>query len=117
MHLLVYTLSEPAKLNSFVTWPFKSLSAPLFHSETSCGGPEDACLFPTSCVCPRSGSDAASIRTRATLSADKRHYILNGAKVRPCGLRGRVSVSIWTFSALPGHSPCSRGRWGRHITP
>nr|XP_020728139.1 acyl-CoA dehydrogenase family member 9, mitochondrial isoform X2 [Odocoileus virginianus texanus] len=30
---------------------------------------------------PASGSDAASIRTRATLSADKRHYILNGAKV------------------------------------
>ncbi|CAI9159950.1 unnamed protein product [Rangifer tarandus platyrhynchus] len=30
---------------------------------------------------PSSGSDAASIRTRATLSADKRHYILNGAKV------------------------------------
>lgn len=30
---------------------------------------------------PASGSDAASIRTRATLSADKRHYVLNGAKV------------------------------------
>uniref|UniRef100_A0AC11ECN8 Acyl-CoA dehydrogenase family member 9 n=1 Tax=Ovis aries TaxID=9940 RepID=A0AC11ECN8_SHEEP len=30
---------------------------------------------------PASGSDAASIRTRATLSADKRHYVLNGSKV------------------------------------
>ncbi|KAM9075668.1 complex I assembly factor ACAD9, mitochondrial isoform 2-T10 [Megaptera novaeangliae] len=28
-----------------------------------------------------SGSDAASIRTRATLSEDKKHYILNGSKV------------------------------------
>ncbi|XP_040102599.1 complex I assembly factor ACAD9, mitochondrial [Oryx dammah] len=30
---------------------------------------------------PASGSDPASIRTRATLSADKRHYVLNGSKV------------------------------------
>ncbi|XP_058422358.1 complex I assembly factor ACAD9, mitochondrial [Diceros bicornis minor] len=30
---------------------------------------------------PASGSDAASIRTRATLSEDKRHYVLNGSKV------------------------------------
>ncbi|XP_048212338.1 complex I assembly factor ACAD9, mitochondrial [Perognathus longimembris pacificus] len=30
---------------------------------------------------PASGSDAASIRTRATLSEDKTHYILNGTKV------------------------------------
>lgn len=30
---------------------------------------------------PASGSDAASIRTRATLSADKSHYVLNGSKV------------------------------------
>ncbi|XP_042526283.1 complex I assembly factor ACAD9, mitochondrial [Dipodomys spectabilis] len=30
---------------------------------------------------PASGSDAASIRTRATLSEDKKHYILNGTKV------------------------------------
>ncbi|XP_014445264.1 acyl-CoA dehydrogenase family member 9, mitochondrial [Tupaia chinensis] len=30
---------------------------------------------------PASGSDAASIRTRATLSEDKKHYILNGSKV------------------------------------
>ena len=111
MFLLVYTLSEPAKPTAFITWPFKSLSAPLFHSETSSGGPEDACLFPTTCVCHRSGSDAASIRTRATLSADKRHYVLNGSKVRLCGLRGR------TFSALTGHVPSSRGRRGGHTTP
>ncbi|KAM4820878.1 complex I assembly factor ACAD9, mitochondrial [Thomomys bottae] len=30
---------------------------------------------------PASGSDAASIRTRATLNEDKTHYILNGTKV------------------------------------
>ncbi|XP_006870535.1 PREDICTED: acyl-CoA dehydrogenase family member 9, mitochondrial [Chrysochloris asiatica] len=30
---------------------------------------------------PASGSDAASIRTRATLSDDKKHYILNGSKI------------------------------------
>ncbi|XP_055985204.1 complex I assembly factor ACAD9, mitochondrial [Sorex fumeus] len=30
---------------------------------------------------PASGSDAASIQTRATLSEDKKHYILNGSKV------------------------------------
>ncbi|KAM9592532.1 complex I assembly factor ACAD9, mitochondrial [Trichechus inunguis] len=30
---------------------------------------------------PASGSDAASIRTRATLSEDKKHYILNGSKI------------------------------------
>eukprot|EP00070_Physeter_catodon_P027859 XP_028334753.1 acyl-CoA dehydrogenase family member 9, mitochondrial isoform X2 [Physeter catodon] len=30
---------------------------------------------------PASGSDAASIRTRATLSEDKKHYLLNGSKV------------------------------------
>lgn len=30
---------------------------------------------------PSSGSDAASIRTRATLSDDKKHYVLNGSKV------------------------------------
>ncbi|XP_058534543.1 complex I assembly factor ACAD9, mitochondrial isoform X2 [Ochotona princeps] len=30
---------------------------------------------------PASGSDAASIRTRAQLSEDKKHYILNGSKV------------------------------------
>ncbi|CAK6441490.1 unnamed protein product [Pipistrellus nathusii] len=30
---------------------------------------------------PASGSDAASIRTRASLSEDKKHYILNGSKV------------------------------------
>lgn len=30
---------------------------------------------------PASGSDAASIRTRATLSDDKKHFILNGSKV------------------------------------
>lgn len=30
---------------------------------------------------PASGSDAASIRTRATLSEDGKHYILNGSKV------------------------------------
>uniref|UniRef100_A0A8C0SLX0 Acyl-CoA dehydrogenase family member 9 n=1 Tax=Canis lupus familiaris TaxID=9615 RepID=A0A8C0SLX0_CANLF len=30
---------------------------------------------------PTSGSDAASIKTRATLSEDKKHYILNGSKV------------------------------------
>ncbi|XP_059966826.1 complex I assembly factor ACAD9, mitochondrial [Mesoplodon densirostris] len=30
---------------------------------------------------PASGSDAASIRTRATLSEDKKHYVLNGSKV------------------------------------
>nr|XP_018879428.2 complex I assembly factor ACAD9, mitochondrial isoform X1 [Gorilla gorilla gorilla] len=30
---------------------------------------------------PASGSDAASIRSRATLSEDKKHYILNGSKV------------------------------------
>ncbi|XP_004613255.2 complex I assembly factor ACAD9, mitochondrial [Sorex araneus] len=30
---------------------------------------------------PASGSDAASIQTRATLSDDKKHYILNGSKV------------------------------------
>lgn len=30
-----------------------------------------------------SGSDAASIQTRATLSEDKKHFILNGSKVQP----------------------------------
>ncbi|KAK1339574.1 hypothetical protein QTO34_018127 [Cnephaeus nilssonii] len=30
---------------------------------------------------PASGSDAASIRTRASLSEDQKHYILNGSKV------------------------------------
>uniref|UniRef100_A0A8C3YMZ0 Complex I assembly factor ACAD9, mitochondrial n=1 Tax=Catagonus wagneri TaxID=51154 RepID=A0A8C3YMZ0_9CETA len=30
---------------------------------------------------PASGSDAASIRTRATLSEDKKHYVLNGSKI------------------------------------
>ncbi|XP_037003331.2 complex I assembly factor ACAD9, mitochondrial isoform X1 [Artibeus jamaicensis] len=30
---------------------------------------------------PASGSDAASIQTRASLSEDKKHYILNGSKV------------------------------------
>ncbi|KAM6216164.1 complex I assembly factor ACAD9, mitochondrial [Rhynchocyon petersi] len=30
---------------------------------------------------PSSGSDAASIRTRAMLSEDKKHYILNGSKI------------------------------------
>uniref|UniRef100_A0A2K6LLW8 Acyl-CoA dehydrogenase family member 9 n=1 Tax=Rhinopithecus bieti TaxID=61621 RepID=A0A2K6LLW8_RHIBE len=30
---------------------------------------------------PASGSDAASIQSRATLSEDKKHYILNGSKV------------------------------------
>ncbi len=30
---------------------------------------------------PTSGSDAASIRTRAELSADGKHYILNGGKL------------------------------------
>ncbi|XP_068413737.1 complex I assembly factor ACAD9, mitochondrial [Eschrichtius robustus] len=30
---------------------------------------------------PASGSDAASIRTRATLSEDTKHYVLNGSKV------------------------------------
>uniref|UniRef100_A0A8C0D6A8 Acyl-CoA dehydrogenase family member 9 n=1 Tax=Balaenoptera musculus TaxID=9771 RepID=A0A8C0D6A8_BALMU len=30
---------------------------------------------------PASGSDAASIRTRATLSEDKKHYVLHGSKV------------------------------------
>ncbi|XP_048954499.1 complex I assembly factor ACAD9, mitochondrial isoform X1 [Canis lupus dingo] len=30
---------------------------------------------------PTSGSDAASIKTRATLSEDKKHYILNGSKI------------------------------------
>jgi len=30
---------------------------------------------------PSSGSDAASIKSRATLSEDKKHYILNGSKV------------------------------------
>ncbi|XP_003796310.3 acyl-CoA dehydrogenase family member 9, mitochondrial [Otolemur garnettii] len=30
---------------------------------------------------PASGSDAASIRSRATLSEDKKHYVLNGSKV------------------------------------
>ncbi|XP_076972508.1 complex I assembly factor ACAD9, mitochondrial isoform X2 [Tamandua tetradactyla] len=30
---------------------------------------------------PSSGSDAASIQTRATLSDDKKHYILNGSKI------------------------------------
>ncbi|XP_006901422.1 PREDICTED: acyl-CoA dehydrogenase family member 9, mitochondrial [Elephantulus edwardii] len=30
---------------------------------------------------PASGSDAASIQTRATLSEDKKHYILNGSKI------------------------------------
>lgn len=106
----MYTLSEPVKLNAFITLRFKSLSAPLFRSETSCGGPEDACLFPATCVCPRSGSDAASIRTRATLSADKSHYVLNGSKVRLCGLCGPdLQRTHWP--------PCSRGRRGGHISP
>ncbi|MBN3297765.1 complex I assembly factor ACAD9, mitochondrial [Amia ocellicauda] len=30
---------------------------------------------------PGSGSDAASIQTRATLSEDKKHYLLNGSKI------------------------------------
>jgi very long chain acyl-CoA dehydrogenase len=30
---------------------------------------------------PSSGSDAGSIRTRAVLSPDKKHYILNGNKL------------------------------------
>lgn len=30
---------------------------------------------------PSSGSDAASIRTRAVLSPDGKHYILNGSKI------------------------------------
>lgn len=30
---------------------------------------------------PSSGSDAASIRTRAKLSPDGKHYILNGSKI------------------------------------
>jgi very long chain acyl-CoA dehydrogenase len=29
---------------------------------------------------PTAGSDVASIKTRAVLSADGKHYILNGAK-------------------------------------
>lgn len=30
---------------------------------------------------PSSGSDAGSIKTRAVLSADGKHFILNGSKV------------------------------------
>ncbi|KAM6149429.1 complex I assembly factor ACAD9, mitochondrial isoform 2-T2 [Erethizon dorsatum] len=38
------------------------------------------CLTEPGSVC--GGSDAASIQTRATLSEDKKHYILNGCKVQ-----------------------------------
>jgi alkylation response protein AidB-like acyl-CoA dehydrogenase len=31
---------------------------------------------------PNSGSDAASLATRATLDADGKHYVINGSKVR-----------------------------------
>uniref|UniRef100_A0A7P0TB68 Acyl-CoA dehydrogenase family member 9 n=1 Tax=Homo sapiens TaxID=9606 RepID=A0A7P0TB68_HUMAN len=46
---------------------------------------------------PASGSDAASIRSRATLSEDKKHYILNGSKSQgPCmsGLRSDWQLEL-----------------------
>ncbi|XP_004702569.1 complex I assembly factor ACAD9, mitochondrial [Echinops telfairi] len=46
----------------------------IFHNWSSA-------LFPLTRSCPCSGSDAASIRTRATLSEDKTHYVLNGSKM------------------------------------
>lgn len=46
--------------------------------------PRLACGEWTAAFCltePSSGSDAASIRTRATLSDDGKHWLLNGSKI------------------------------------
>ena len=43
-----------------------------------CSGKKMACFCLTE---PSSGSDAASIKTRAELSADGKHYVLNGGKI------------------------------------
>lgn len=45
-----------------------------------------------------SGSDAASIQTRATLSEDGKHYLINGSKVRVAEL----FLLHWDFGMI-GH--------------
>nr|XP_008539101.1 PREDICTED: acyl-CoA dehydrogenase family member 9, mitochondrial [Equus przewalskii] len=67
------TLVLPFESSSCITKSlyFGALKTILLHSQYYC----------PPYFCPCSGSDAASIQTRATLSEDKKHYVLNGSKV------------------------------------
>ena len=74
-------MSVAIKLNIFIIWPFFLKVCQLLPF----GAGNHPSRFPALPLnhgfLPRSGSDAASIRTRATLSEDKKHYVLNGSKV------------------------------------
>lgn len=55
------------------------------------------------CFCPCSGSDAASIQTRAVLSEDGTFYVLNGSKVRLLACRVSAPPSPPALTAV--HAP------------
>lgn len=48
-----------------------------------------------------SGSDAASIQTRATLSEDGKHYLINGSKVRAIELTDVRALTVFLSSEGP----------------
>ena len=62
-----------------------------------------------------SGSDAMNIRTRATLSADGAHYILNGEKqwITNCGIAGLYTV----FAKIDGEKVLRISGRARHARP
>ncbi|KAG8516951.1 Acyl-CoA dehydrogenase family member 9, mitochondrial, partial [Galemys pyrenaicus] len=62
-HIAAFCLTEPAR------------------SARARPSPPIPTILSSAHICLGSGSDAASISTRATLSEDKQHYILNGSKV------------------------------------
>lgn len=86
-------------------------SSSCIRAEASVLGPSKPFLVPTppssaARFCPCSGSDAASIQTRAVLSEDGAFYILNGSKVRllACWVSAPLSPPAQTAVHAPGLS-------------
>ncbi|XP_063458636.1 complex I assembly factor ACAD9, mitochondrial isoform X3 [Pan paniscus] len=76
-HIAAFCLTEPARV--LLCHPGWSAMAQSHLTATSAFKRFFCLSLPSSW--DYSGSDAASIRSRATLSEDKKHYILNGSKV------------------------------------
>ena len=51
-----------------------------------------------------SGSDAASIQSRATLSEDGKHFLLNGSKV--CAVSDHAELAVLNFLRCLGRQWC-----------